>query len=220
MIKNLFPFLFRTIMVLSFLFSLESIVFSDEEIPSPSTPVEPVIEELKMPEITTEGPSNQNLSNMLYLFHSSVIFSDGSVLEGTLQLSNNIIFRFTNNINGQLFIKSISLYEIEKIEIVRWMPEKKDNNTFLFIPIEYQLYTNQSDSSYLIYTNNIESFNSFIIGNEKFGYKQLFTIFYDRWMEGKKGVSRWENSKAASFPYNTVHPISGVVRSIQFIKNY
>ena len=217
MVNVLYSNILKAFSICFLSFFLVSIIYTDESVSSPSEPSQPVIEELKIPEITMDG-TNQVFSNTLFLCRVSVIFSDGSTLEGTMQLSNNIILSFTNDLTSQVSIKAIPLYRIEKITVVKWMPEQKDKGTFLFLPVEYRIYTNGDDPSYLTYTNNIVELNSFTVGDEKYGYKQLYTIFYDNWIEGKKGVSRWENSKADYFPYNTIHPISGVVTTINFIR--
>ncbi len=192
-------------------------LFGEDQIKSPDSPDEPKVEEVQIPELKVEEVSNFE-NNKLYLFRVKVDLSDGTAITGTMNLTNNPIFVITNQIIGQINISTISIYQLDKIEIIKWQPERKDKDLFLFKPVEFRFYTNQTDN-YISYRNPINELSDIQISNDSYGRKHIFSIFYDRWIEGKKNAFRWDNSKASVFPYNYDHPIPGVIQSITFIKN-
>lgn len=185
----------------------------------PTPPSEPVVEDLKLPDIEMNEPAHTDRPGMLVLIKGTIGFSDKKEWQGTLHFSNNLILSITNTMPGRTSIQTISLYSIERIIIEKWEAIKMDNDTYYFQPILYKIITNQSRSllseeQSLHYQGNIPLFNRFGFSGDT-PVKAVYSIFYDRWISGKKQAFRWENSKSTSFSYNFDHPIQGVVTTIQ-----
>jgi hypothetical protein len=206
---NLKPFCLMSLFMLIFasVFS-----FDESSVPNPSEPDAP---EVKFPDMPSAKISNQENPQMLILLRVSLTISEETEMKGTAYFSNYSRWTVTNQILNKINIFSFSIYDIQKIDILKWKSEKKDENTYFFIPSEYKIYANNRD--YFIHKGNIEAFNSLILSDDT-SKKRYYSVFYDNWIEGKKGFYRWENSKASSFTYNFENPIAGVVKTIQFIK--
>lgn len=143
---------------------------------------------------------------------AQVIVSPDKVLNGTFEYSTNLVLYITNKISNLTYIKPVDLASIEEIEIKQWSPVEQSEGFYKFVPSLYYLYTKNEIHKYYA---NIPIFNVFklrIYNNQE----TLYTIFYDFWVEGKKGFFHWENSKAYQFNYNFTHPLNGVAIRIKF----
>ena len=89
------------------------------------------------------------------------------------------------------------------------MKSPGDNN-YKFVPVEYRIYS----PKVRIYKGNLPFFNQFDL-QYRGGKRRFYTIFFDKWIQGKKGDFHWKNSRAYDFSYNLTHPIEGVVQSLE-----
>jgi len=178
----------------------------------PIDPENPIINETRIPDVVLESPDNDGKS--LSMIGVQLDFSHTNTVEGIFTLSNHILFTLTNLISNTITIKSYSIFNIDRLEVLKWKAERKDNSLYLFTPVLYAVYTNET--GFLLYNGNISALNRLEISQID---KNLafYSLFYDKWIEGKKGVFRWENSRTANFSYNLDHPINGVVVKIRFI---
>ena len=205
------------ISILAFLFLVFSAVYPLDE---PQAPVDPNVDDVTVEIPALSTPSNDNKSGSLFLIQARLEVSGADDIEGSAALSNHLTLSITNKSGGAETVQEISLFSISRIEIVKWAPEKVKDNLYLFKPVQYLIFTNQSQSLLseeraVTYNGNIESLNNFIISGN-FPKKMVYTIFYDQWIPGSRNFYRWENSRATVFAYNFDHPLKGVVKTIRF----
>jgi len=122
----------------------------------------------------------------------------------------------TNKVTNQTVTAKIDLMSIEQIDIIGWTAQQIETGFYQMVPVQYRIYF--GGKSY-IYDKNIPYLNIFIIKSDGKNTK-LFTIFYDSWVKGQKGVFHWKNSMAYEFSYNFSHPLKGVAISLQFGSKY
>lgn len=183
-------------------------------ITEPELPDLPQINDIEEPQFEYFQPNYNTNYAYIYNIPGKVLYSDNKILEGILFFSNNILFVITNFQSNKIDIYNITLYDINKIKILRWKPYLKDKDLYLFVPDLYEIYNNRNTFP-LIISNNIEILNSFIITINEKKYS-CYTVFYDRWIKAKNNKNRWENSLSFDFKYNFTNPIEGVVKEIIF----
>jgi len=193
-----------------FFFFLCLTAYSSEDVKKPDEPIKPKEPSVKDP----SGQEKKKKSRQKPIeFSITLSFSDGKTFSGALEFTNIFSIVLTPELSSETQLISIS--NLSLVEISKWGIGKIEEDYFLFQPILYRIYTNQDVSNYILYDGNIGFLNTLTVKNKN--TKTNFnTIFYDRWIEGKKGAFRWENSKSLVFPYNFDHPLPGVVTRIYF----
>jgi hypothetical protein len=185
---------------------------------SPKEPYQPLVNEPVFSNISFTDLPPVEKSPYLLMIKGAITFSDGSISNGTLYLTNTLKLFITNRTQTGKAPKMITLYDISKIDIIRWQPVNNGDGTYLFMPVFYRIYTNSRYSEGIDYNGNIGLFNSFDFGNEN-GTNKVLSYFSDAWVEGKNSDFHWQNSKSAIFGYDFTHPIDGVAVTLQFFKN-
>jgi hypothetical protein len=188
------------------------------EINEPQSPSDPSLGDVTIPDVSPLDVTNTPPENLLYQLNAAVYFTEGKSVNGLIRLTNDLIITVTNTNNNMIRINSLSIFNINNIQITKWEPVKTSNDLYLFTPVEYKIFTNEFDTNYFVYYGNISTLNDFEMTDDRTLY-HFYSIFYDRWIEGKKGYFRWNNSKASTFSYNFTNPIPGVVKTI-VIKKY
>lgn len=206
--------LMLSVCVLNFLL-VSGLMFSEDL----NQPMEPAVNDIAIPEVQAPTMST-NGQDKLVLLKATAVFSGGQTWKGLIYLTNNTQITITNLTASGIEIKSLSFYNIEKVRITKWSAEKTDKgDLYQFSPSEYRIVGIGTDTNGLVYKGNLPVFNQFLFSDDRVK-KPLYTIFFDKWIEGKKGYFRWENSRADSFSYNFDNPISGVVTAIEFDRNF
>jgi hypothetical protein len=203
--------------LLSFFFLFPMILYAGNDTGIQS-PLEPVVTNITIPDIHAPSMSS-NGPEPLYIMKATVVYSDGLSWRGVIYLTNNTVITITNRAASGVDIRVLSIYSLESIRVVRWTAEKQGTNLYRFTPAEYRVVAVGTDTNGIVYTGNIPVFNQFVFSDDSVK-KQLYTFFFDRWIEGKKGYFRWENSLATSFPYNFNNPLPGVVVEVDFDRNF
>lgn len=190
----------------------------------PSSPAEPAVSDTDFSNFSftdvNEPPAEK--PRYLVMMKAGVIFSDGSMSNGMLYLTNTLQLKLTNAANSIAkgkTLKVINLYDISRIDIIRWQPLDNGDGTYLFTPVFYKIYTNRDYKDGIDYTGNIGLFNSFDFGSTD-GTNSVLSYFSDTWVKGINGDFHWQNSKSSIFGYNFTHPVDGVVVSLQLNNNY
>jgi hypothetical protein len=205
-------------------FSSFSIVFSANDINEPKAPEDPSVETpvVEIPAISNVIIRNESpATNQEYLFlmKAEIGFSDGSTRKGMLYLTNIIQLAITNIRTGKTEVRKLMLYDISRIDIMRWQPRDDGGGSYFFIPVEYRIYTNNYEADSIDFNGNIALLNSFDFGEEG-GTNTLNSCFYDSWIEGKDNSFHWENTKATVFGYDFNHPVDGIVMSLKLDRHY
>ncbi len=208
--------IFYAFLILFFLFKSSS--YSDE----PKIPVEPAV---SSPDVEIPSFSNSIMEspvikkNYLFLMKAEITFSDGNEKSGMLYLTDIIKLEITNLTSGKATIRKLMLYDISRIDIEKWQPLDYGGGRYYFMPVQYRIYTNGYDADSFYFNGNIALLNNF-----DFGYSgetnMLDTCFYDTWVEGKKKIFHWDNTKATMFGYDFEHPVDGIVVSLKLDKDY
>ncbi len=208
------------ILLLMFFIALQPLYSLQEpSIKDPEVPDEPVVDDSLMTDIHINDSFKANKTSYLFLVKAMVTLAGGSEESGMLYVSNTLRLTMTNRVKNTLSIRSISLYDIAKIEIIRWEAREKGDNNYLFVPVQYKIYTNLNSAGFFEYKGNIDIFNTFLFGSDDQKIP-LATVFYDTWVEGKKNSFHWENTKSPVFGYNFMNPVDGIVTAIRFDKRY
>jgi hypothetical protein len=187
----------------------------------PSGPSEPAVSDTDFSNISFTDVSEPAAEKPRYLvmMKAEVIFSDGAMSNGMLYLTNTLHLKITNGSSAVKPARDINLYDISRIDIIRWQPLDNGDGTYLFTPALYKIYTNRNYRDGIDYTGNIGLFNSFDFGTED-GTNSILSYFSDTWVKGINGEFHWQNSKSSIFGYNFTHPVDGVVVSLQLNNNY
>lgn len=182
-------------------------------------PDEPLVNDIVIPDVKAPTLSTNGM-DQLVLIKATAVFSGGQTWKGLIYLTNSTVITITNLTPSGIEIKSLSFYNIESIRITKWSAVKTEKgDLYQFTPSEYRIVSVGTDTNGLVYSGNLPVFNQFLFSDDKVK-KPLYTIFFDRWIEGKKGFFRWENSRADSFSYNFQNPIPGVVTAIEFDRKF
>lgn len=190
-------------------------MFSLEDVSPPIEPSEPIIE---IPPIENPFLSN-SAKEATYTIITRVKFADGTYIKGTISFTNIIVFSLTNFISNRNEVYTFSIYDLDRIVINKWQPEKVSNNLFLFKPCDYIFYFNDRNlfqRELIQFHSNVEFFNVLNLVSGEKSYN-LYSIFYDYWIMGKNGLFRWKNSRGVIFEYNASHPLSNVITEIKFL---
>lgn len=190
----------------------------------PSNPADPAVTDPDFSNFSftdvNEPPAEK--PRYLVMMKAGLIFSDGSVSNGMLYLTNTLQLKLTNATNSSApgkAVKAINLYDISRIDIIRWQPLDNGDGTYLFTPVFYKIYTNRDYKDGIDYNGNIGLFNSFDFGTAD-GTNSVLSYFSDIWVKGINGDFHWQNSKSSIFGYNFTHPVDGVVVSLQLNNTY
>jgi hypothetical protein len=180
---------------------------AEPSVPDPSDP------EAQFNLTSMQAPTKTN-SSVVQTYHSyaQVLISPNTLLKGTYEYTTNFTLYITNKVTNQTVTAKIDLMSISQIDMIGWTAVQVEAGFYQMLPIQYRIYS--GGKSY-IYDKNIPYFNIFLINTEGKNTK-LFSIFYDSWIKGQKGVFHWKNSMAYEFSYNYTHPLKGVAVSIQF----
>lgn len=183
------------------------------------SPVEPAVSDVSIPDVKAPELSTNGLGQLV-LLKATVTFSGGETWKGLIYLTNSTVITMTNVTPSGTEIRSLSFYNIESVRVTKWSAVKTEKgDLYQFTPAEYRIVGVGTDTNGIVFSGNLPVFNQFVFSDDRVK-KQLYTIFFDRWIEGKKGFFRWENSRADSFSYNFQNPIPGVVTEIDFDRNF
>ncbi len=184
---------------------------------NPDLPVEPEVDEdfsTELPEI--ENPFKEiNTNSTIYFIKTKLFFPDKTTKEEILIFSNLNSLSITNNEDTKK-VYTFSLYQIGKIEIIKWKATNLSNNLYLFLPDRYKVYLKDETVEPFEIIGNIGLFNVLTASSEE-KTKKFYTIFYDHWISGKNKYFRWKNSKSVVFDYNLTKPLPDVVVKIEFL---
>ncbi|MGC8765535.1 MAG: hypothetical protein ACP5QT_06585 [Brevinematia bacterium] len=187
----------------------------------PAEPESPKINEdfsTEIPQI--EDPfSEMKTNSFVYYVRTRLYFSDGKNKERVLIFSNVDLISVTNSEDDTKKIYTFSLYQIEKIEIIKWKASSLSNNIYLFSPDFYRIYLKTESpgtTNFVEIKNNIAYFNVLSSKTEE-KLENYYTIFYDYWISGKNKFFRWKNSRSMVFDYNFTNPLPDVVVKIEFL---
>lgn len=210
--------MFRFFSILLLGLILPSALFS-RDIDIPVEPAVPVAAEVAVPALAPPDTSNRAPGQQLFLRRATVRFSDKRTWKGVIQLSNSVLISLTNRSFDHMSIDTLTVYNLRKLKIVRWRADPQSNGLFLFTPSEYRIFTDPSDPAGMKYSFPISHFDRFVFtGQDRSSV--LYSVFYDRWVQGKTGAFRWENTKATTFGFNLENPVPGVVTEIEFEERY
>lgn len=181
----------------------------------PDAPAEPVIEDIRVPDIRMEDRGDYSRPGLLYMAQVELTFADGRVTNGVWVMSNDTRLTLTNRAGSRMDIRTVSLYALSSIEISRWNATNTGRNTYLFTPVQFLLQP--SGGSGFLYNGRLELFEKLVLQMPDDRTAAWYSIFYDSWEAGVKGVFRWENTRSANFTYNLDHPLPGVIVKIRFL---
>ncbi len=184
----------------------------------PQEPEEPAVSEPVFSNFSFTDLTPVEKPPYLLMIKAAITFGDGTRLNGMLYLTNTLKLTLTNGNIKVKDSKKITLYDISKIDIIHWQAQDNGDNTYIFMPVLYRIYTNMDFTNGINYSGNIEIFNSFDFSTEN-GTNSVHSYFSDTWIEGKNSDFHWQNSKATIFGYNFTHPADDVAVSLQFEKN-
>ena len=176
-----------------------------------SGPTNPVVDDIQIPDVKLSNPAPTTTS--LLSVRVIVEISGGKQLRGMLLLTNPTLFWQTNVSEGSLSVRNWTVEQLGEIDILKWRPDRTDKDTVLWEPFSYRM-TGETDAAFL-HEGRIPELDRLVVDT---GDRRVaaFTIFYDRWIEGKKGVFRWENARNANFQYHRENPVEGVAVKIKF----
>ncbi|OHD55457.1 MAG: hypothetical protein A2Y33_11655 [Spirochaetes bacterium GWF1_51_8] len=183
---------------------------------------EPTVPDPADPEAAFEQSSGKafmttnSVQKTTYHCYIQTLAAPNTLFKGTYEYATNFTLIVTNKISNQNQIAKIDLMSIVELEVTGWTAIQIESGFYQFVPVQYRIY---SGGKIYLYPKNIPQFNTFLV--EADGKpKKMYTIFFDSWVAGQKGVFRWKNSKAYEFAYNYTHPIDGTVFRIQFGSQY
>ena len=152
----------------------------------------PVPKRPKRPTISFSHKNNKKKQDFI-TFLIQLKWGEASSEKGEVQFPSNhhiIVERKKNNL---VYKKTISLSEINSINILKWKgtfinkknKKKQDieKELYLFHPIEYQI--NTRDKEIYSYKGRIALFDKILIKSH-YGKTVLYSIFYDIWNKRKK----------------------------------
>lgn len=195
--------------------SAEDIVLPDEpsvmDVPDLTPP--PLIDPTPIPVSTASNTNRQWVQ-----FPARLTDSSGHVRKGVLIWTKPITLEITNIVRGIFSVDSLSLFFVKSIEVKHWKGTLLSNDLYRFEPSEYRV-TLYEESEPRVIRANLPDLNEMIF-EENDKRTRAYTLFYDLWVSGKRGIYRWENSRGTTFPYNDTHPIPGVIVKIELLDEY
>ena len=133
--------------------------------------------------------------------------ASGIIVPAHWTITDRVIVISNKTKNG-LEITSVNLASLKKIVCTNWHADEIRPNLYRFYPGTYRLIGKKTYA----YHGHLSFLDSLLLSEPP---SHAYTIYFDRWIQGKKGVWRWKNNKATHFEYAFTHPLSNVVVEIR-----
>lgn len=152
-------------------------------------------------------------NTQMHLFQVEVVlYGHTNSHRGLWKLSRDTTLVVTNATTGVMEVFTLSLYDVEHIEILSWRVGMVSNSWYEFVPHQVRLIsqkgkTNEGTSDWRwLFRIPIEK-------EEK--QWMAYTIFYDSWEKGTGERFRWKYAQFPHFHHHFTTPLPGTVTRIR-----